>query len=184
MCDSSWVDLGGGLACLLPCGLCVLVQPKQAGLGCFQEKNWRWGGQPCPLQLPVHAEGAVYFAPSSMGLTCSLSQALSVGIFPSVLKLLQSSARELRPLLVFIWAKILAVDSVSNVCLPPTSTGELLRAGRGAWHCCPRRLHLASCLPWPPSLPGEALLPLGPVVVCHTGPRLTYCLCALPLPNP
>jgi len=40
-------------------------------------------------------------------------QALSVGIFPYVLKLLQSSARELRPLLVFIWAKILAVDSVS-----------------------------------------------------------------------
>ncbi|RWS22949.1 regulatory-associated protein of mTOR-like isoform X2, partial [Leptotrombidium deliense] len=36
--------------------------------------------------------------------------ALSVGIFPYVLKLLQSSARELRPLLVFIWAKILAVD--------------------------------------------------------------------------
>lgn len=43
----------------------------------------------------------------------SPSQALSVGIFPYVLKLLQSSARELRPLLVFIWAKILAVDSVS-----------------------------------------------------------------------
>ncbi|NXC56977.1 RPTOR protein, partial [Aleadryas rufinucha] len=41
----------------------------------------------------------------------SPSQALSVGIFPYVLKLLQSSARELRPLLVFIWAKILAVDS-------------------------------------------------------------------------
>lgn len=42
-----------------------------------------------------------------------LTQALSVGIFPYVLKLLQSSARELRPLLVFIWAKILSVDSVS-----------------------------------------------------------------------
>lgn len=46
---------------------------------------------------------------------CVCSQALSVGIFPYVLKLLQSSARELRPLLVFIWAKILAVDSVSYV---------------------------------------------------------------------
>lgn len=41
-------------------------------------------------------------------------EALSVGIFPYVLKLLQSSARELRPLLVFIWAKLLAVDSVRN----------------------------------------------------------------------
>ncbi|RWS11751.1 Regulatory-associated protein of mTOR-like protein [Dinothrombium tinctorium] len=40
----------------------------------------------------------------------AVNLALSVGIFPYVLKLLQSSARELRPLLVFIWAKILAVD--------------------------------------------------------------------------
>lgn len=43
----------------------------------------------------------------------SFPQALSVGIFPYVLKLLQASARETRPFLVFIWAKILAVDSVS-----------------------------------------------------------------------
>ena len=40
----------------------------------------------------------------------AVNLALSVGIFPYVLKLLQSSARELRSLLVFIWAKILAVD--------------------------------------------------------------------------
>lgn len=43
----------------------------------------------------------------------AVNLALSVGIFPYVLKLLQSSAKELRPLLVFIWAKILAVDNVS-----------------------------------------------------------------------
>jgi regulator-associated protein of mTOR len=41
-------------------------------------------------------------------------KALSVGIFPYVLKLLQSSAKELRPLLVFIWAKVLAVDQVCH----------------------------------------------------------------------
>lgn len=35
---------------------------------------------------------------------------LSVGIYPYVLKLLQANPRELRPLLVFLWAKILAVD--------------------------------------------------------------------------
>ncbi|XP_065167267.1 regulatory-associated protein of mTOR isoform X2 [Atheta coriaria] len=40
----------------------------------------------------------------------AVNLALSVGIFPYVLKLLQSCAKELRPLLVFIWAKILAVD--------------------------------------------------------------------------
>lgn len=43
----------------------------------------------------------------------AVNLALSVGIFPYVLKLLQSCAKELRPLLVFIWAKILAVDNVS-----------------------------------------------------------------------
>lgn len=42
----------------------------------------------------------------------AVNLALSVGIFPYVLKLLQSSAKELRPLLVFIWSKILAVDNV------------------------------------------------------------------------
>jgi hypothetical protein len=38
--------------------------------------------------------------------------ALSVGIFPYVLKLLGSKLKELQPILVFIWAKILAVDPV------------------------------------------------------------------------
>jgi len=36
--------------------------------------------------------------------------ALSVGIFPYVLKLLQSPAKDLREVLVFIWAKILELD--------------------------------------------------------------------------
>lgn len=42
---------------------------------------------------------------------------LSVGIFPYMVKLLQTSAKELRPLLVFIWAKIMAVDVVGFVRL-------------------------------------------------------------------
>ena len=40
----------------------------------------------------------------------AVNLALSVGIFPYVLRLLQSPAAELKPVLVFIWAKILAVD--------------------------------------------------------------------------
>ena len=36
--------------------------------------------------------------------------ALSVGIFPYVLKLLQTTAADLRSTLVFIWTKILALD--------------------------------------------------------------------------
>lgn len=41
----------------------------------------------------------------------AVNLALSVGIFPYVLRLLQSSDKDLRPCLIFIWAKILAVDS-------------------------------------------------------------------------
>lgn len=45
----------------------------------------------------------------------AVNLALNVGIFPYILKLLQSSARELRCALVFIWAKILAIDNVSCI---------------------------------------------------------------------
>lgn len=47
----------------------------------------------------------------------AVNLALSVGIFPYVLKLLQSLAKELRPFLVFIWAKILAVDATCQIDL-------------------------------------------------------------------
>ncbi|KAK4993044.1 Target of rapamycin complex 1 subunit kog1 [Elasticomyces elasticus] len=40
----------------------------------------------------------------------AVNLALGIGIFPYVLKLLQSQAMELRPVLVFIWARILGVD--------------------------------------------------------------------------
>ena len=68
--------------------------------------------------LALHQEGLIDFW-SYLGVCLFVLffhvQALSVGIFPYVLKLLQSSARELRPLLVFIWAKILAVDRVRRI---------------------------------------------------------------------
>ncbi|XP_019770949.1 regulatory-associated protein of mTOR isoform X2 [Dendroctonus ponderosae] len=47
----------------------------------------------------------------------AVNLALSVGIFPYVLKLLQSFAKELRPLLVKIWSKILAVDTTCQADL-------------------------------------------------------------------
>lgn len=40
----------------------------------------------------------------------SVQLALSIGIFPYVLKLLQSAAPELKPVMVFIWARVIAVD--------------------------------------------------------------------------
>ncbi|CAM6047767.1 unnamed protein product, partial [Sphagnum compactum] len=43
--------------------------------------------------------------------------ALSVGIFPYVLKLLQTTATDLRQILVFIWTKILALDKSCQVDL-------------------------------------------------------------------
>jgi regulator-associated protein of mTOR len=47
----------------------------------------------------------------------AVNLALSVGIFPYVLKLLQSPAPELRQILVAIWSKILAFDSSCQVDL-------------------------------------------------------------------
>lgn len=41
--------------------------------------------------------------------------ALSIGIFPYVLKLLQAASIELKPVMVFIWARIMAVDSSVHV---------------------------------------------------------------------
>ena len=49
----------------------------------------------------------------------AVNQALSVGIFPYVLKLLQSQSVELRQILVFIWAKLLALD--------PSCQAELIK---------------------------------------------------------
>ncbi|XP_024521729.1 regulatory-associated protein of TOR 1 isoform X1 [Selaginella moellendorffii] len=47
----------------------------------------------------------------------AIDLALSVGIFPYVLKLLQTTATELRQILVFIWTKILALDKSCQVDL-------------------------------------------------------------------
>lgn len=43
--------------------------------------------------------------------------ALGIGIFPYVLKLLQSQAVELKPVMIFIWARILAVDQTCQADL-------------------------------------------------------------------
>ncbi|KAJ5492588.1 Target of rapamycin complex 1 subunit mip1 [Penicillium diatomitis] len=43
--------------------------------------------------------------------------ALSIGIFPYVVKLLQSAAQELKPVMVFIWARIMAVDNTVQMDL-------------------------------------------------------------------
>ncbi|KAH6706091.1 WD repeat-containing protein mip1 [Verticillium dahliae] len=73
-----------------------------------------------PEQLPVvlqvllsqqHRVRALILLGSFLDLgPWSVQLALSIGIFPYVLKLLQSAAAELKPVMVFIWTRILAVD--------------------------------------------------------------------------
>ncbi|CAB3409168.1 unnamed protein product [Caenorhabditis bovis] len=73
-----------------------------------------------PLQLPVVLQVLLSqtHRVTALGLLAkfldfgrwAVGYSLSVGIFPYVLRLLQSSTKELRPHLAFIWAKILAVD--------------------------------------------------------------------------
>jgi regulatory associated protein of mTOR len=44
----------------------------------------------------------------------AVNLALTIGIFPYISKLLQAAGPELRPVLIFIWARILAVDPMSQ----------------------------------------------------------------------
>nr|XP_045605742.1 regulatory-associated protein of mTOR-like isoform X2 [Procambarus clarkii] len=88
-----------------------------------------------PEQLPivlqvllsqVHRPRALELLGSFLALgPWAVNLVLSVGIFPYVLRLLQSTARELRPLLVFLWAKILAVDPVCSAGI--SCKGDLVR---------------------------------------------------------
>lgn len=83
--------------------------------------------KPPPQQLPmvlqvllsqVHRLRALVLLKKFLDLgPWAVNLALSVGIFPYVLKLLQSPANELRQVLVFIWSKILALDSSCQVDL-------------------------------------------------------------------
>ncbi|KAF1324552.1 Regulatory-associated protein of mtor, partial [Globisporangium splendens] len=83
--------------------------------------------KPPPQQLPmvlqvllsqVHRLRALVLLKKFLDLgPWAVNLALSVGIFPYVLKLLQSPAAELRHVLVFIWTKILALDSSCQIDL-------------------------------------------------------------------
>uniref|UniRef100_A0A8C4PIA7 Regulatory associated protein of MTOR complex 1 n=1 Tax=Equus asinus TaxID=9793 RepID=A0A8C4PIA7_EQUAS len=76
----------------------------------------------------------------------AVSLALSVGIFPYVLKLLQSSARELRPLLVFIWAKILAVDSAEHRTMTAFILAVIVNSYNTGQEACLQGNLIAICL--------------------------------------
>lgn len=70
------------------------------------------------LLSPVHRLRALDLLSRFLNLgPGAVNSALSVGIFPYVLKLLQSNAREVRPFLLSIWAKILAIDKRCQVDL-------------------------------------------------------------------
>ena len=74
-----------------------------------------------PTQLPivlqvllsqVHRMRALILLSKFLDLgPWAVSMALTIGIFPYVVKLLQSPALELRPVMVYIWARIVALDA-------------------------------------------------------------------------
>ncbi|KAL8689895.1 MAG: hypothetical protein Q9224_004535, partial [Gallowayella concinna] len=76
--------------------------------------------QEAPTQLPivlqvllsqVHRLRALILLSRFLDMGAwAVDLALTIGIFPYVLKLLQSAAQELKPVMIFIWARILAVD--------------------------------------------------------------------------
>ncbi|SPO41527.1 related to KOG1 - Subunit of TORC1, a rapamycin-sensitive complex involved in growth control [Pseudozyma flocculosa] len=86
----------------------------------FDEDGEVWPVRDPPDQLPivlqvllsqVHRLRALILLSQFLDLgPWAVNLALSIGIFPYVLKLLQSPAADLRPVLIYIWARILAVD--------------------------------------------------------------------------
>lgn len=85
------------------------------------------GHRPPPEQLPIvlqvllsqaHRLRALILLSRFVDLgPWAVHLSLSIGIFPYVQKLLQSPAIELKPVLIFIWARILAVDKSCQVDL-------------------------------------------------------------------
>lgn len=85
---------------------------------------WLQFGLPAkkPMQLPVvlqvllsqsHRQRALYLLKLFLDKgKWAVDLALGVGIFPYILRLLQSPAAELKESLVAIWAKIMSVDMV------------------------------------------------------------------------
>ena len=77
--------------------------------------------QQAPTQLPivlqvllsqVHRLRALVLLSKFLDLgPWAVNLALTIGIFPYVVKLLQTPAHELKPIMIFIWARIVAVDA-------------------------------------------------------------------------
>ncbi|GAB4817626.1 hypothetical protein N2152v2_004672 [Parachlorella kessleri] len=105
--------------------------------------------------------------------------ALSVGIFPYVLKLLQTTASDLRQTLVFIWAKIMAWDANTQV------QGDLVKDGGHAYFV----RHLESRDPGvPPESRARAAFVLAAIcsghpkgqLLCAQAGLMQVCLSQLP----
>lgn len=101
-----------------------------------------------PLQLPIvlqvllsqdYRSQALHLLARFLDMgPWAVGLALAVGIFPYVLKLLQSPAADLRSVLVFIWAKIMAVERVRRVrgWLWPMMLGVSSIAVWRLWETC------------------------------------------------
>lgn len=84
--------------------------------------GWSWRAPPEQLPMVLQVLLSTLHRVRALRLLCrflalgawATRAVLAVGIFPYMLKLLQASAPDLRPSMVYIWAKIIAVDPVSR----------------------------------------------------------------------
>lgn len=128
---SAAVSTGSGAAAG---GAGLGVGSSSSSIASYPNPGVRVSSSPCPEQLPVvlqvllsqqHRLRALELLERFLSLGgWAVRKALSVGIFPYVFKLLSSPAEELRPVLVSLWAKILAVDPKCKFDLikPPAAT--------------------------------------------------------------
>ncbi|KAI0033846.1 hypothetical protein K488DRAFT_77642 [Vararia minispora EC-137] len=102
-------------------------EPDQASKGLYMRKDSHLVPRKPPEQLPIVLQ-VLLSQPHRLRALILLSQfvdlgpwavhlALAIGIFPYISKLLQAGGQDLRPVLIFIWARIMAVDPSCQVDL-------------------------------------------------------------------
>lgn len=90
---------------------------------CLYFCTLQWGSSLQVLLSQVHRLRALVLLGRFLDMgRWAVDLALSVGIFPYVLKLLQTTALDLRQTLVFIWTKILALDRSCQVLVLPLTS--------------------------------------------------------------
>ncbi|KAF9058349.1 hypothetical protein BDP27DRAFT_1344006 [Rhodocollybia butyracea] len=132
-----WISRGGPLS--LPSGTAYETALSSAQSSPLSSNLTSWSSTPHlvprkpPTQLPIVLQ-VLLSQPHRLKALILLSQfvdlgpwavdlVLTIGIFPYISKLLQAPGLDLRPVLIFIWARILAVDPSVQVDLYNNAQG-------------------------------------------------------------